>query len=292
MWKSMTGFGRSEGETGLGRVSVELRSINHRFCDVTLKLPKRLGPFENRLKEMIRASISRGKIDVTLRLDSSGEGRVQFAVDSILAGQYYGALRTLKENLQLPGEITLDMLVGARDIITAKEELDDVEPYWNEIVPLLQQSIRQIDEMKRSEGESLARDIERRFSEISHQLQQVKQQFPKNFEGYRARFRERLQALLQGTEVDSSRFEQEVALLADRMDITEEIVRAESHLAQINHVMNKEETVGRKMEFLIQEIHREVNTISNKANDAGISQRVVAIKSELEKIREQVQNIE
>ncbi len=292
MLKSMTGFGRSEGETTLGRVSVEIRSINHRFCDVAVKLPKRLGPFENRIKEMIRASISRGKIDVTLRLDSSGEGRVQFNVDSVLAGQYYGALRTLKESLQLPGEITLDMLTGAKDIITAKEEVDDVEPYWNEIVPILQQSVRQINEMKRSEGESLSRDIGQRFKGISHELQEVKEQFPKNFEAYRGRFHERLQALLQGTEVDSSRFEQEIALLADRMDITEEIVRAESHLAQITHVLNKEETVGRKMEFLIQEIHREVNTISNKANDAGISQRVVAIKSELEKIREQIQNIE
>jgi uncharacterized protein (TIGR00255 family) len=292
MLKSMTGFGRSEGETGLGRINMEVRSINHRYLDVNLKLPKRLGPFENRIKEMVRSMIFRGKIDVTLRLDSSGEGRVQFSVDSALAEQYHRALKTLKASLQLPGEITLDLLVGAKDIITAKEESEDVEPYWSQILPILQQCLQQISAMKGVEGESLTRDIEQRLDEILLQIGEIKGQFLRSFESYRLRFRDRLQSLLEGTGVDSSRFEQEMALLAERMDITEEIVRAESHLAQLSHGIKNEETVGRKMEFLLQEINREVNTISNKANDAGISQRVVVIKSELEKIREQVQNIE
>jgi uncharacterized protein (TIGR00255 family) len=288
----MTGFGRGEGETGLGKVSIELRSINHRYCDINLKLPKRLLPFENRVKEFVRSKISRGRVDATLRLDASGEGKVQFDVDLPLARQYYQALQTLKEKLQLQGEISLEMLTAAKDIITAKEELEDVEPYWKEIVPILQQSFKEMDEMKQSEGRTLDRDIQGRVKEIAHQLMEIKQQFSRSFEAYQNRFHEKLRSLLGGTDVDPLRFQQEVALLAERMDITEEIVRAESHLVQLAHVMEKEETVGRKMEFLLQEIHREVNTISSKANDSSISQGVVGIKSELEKIREQVQNIE
>jgi uncharacterized protein (TIGR00255 family) len=288
----MTGFGRGEGETGLGKVFVELRSINHRYCDINIKLPRRLTPFENRIKEMARSVVSRGRIDVTLRLDTSGEGKVQFSVDLPLARQYCQALRTLKDELQLAGEISLDMLTGAKDIITAKEELEDVEPFWKEIASILQQTFHRMNEMKRSEGESLAQDIRQRTKGIAFQLEEIKQQFPRSFEAYRGRLDEKIRSLLEGKDVDPSRFQQEVALLAERMDITEEIVRAESHLAQLARVIEDEETVGRKMEFLLQELHREVNTISTKANDAGISQRVVEIKSELEKIREQVQNIE
>ena len=292
MLRSMTGFGRGEGETSLGKVSVELRSINHRYCDINIKLPRRLTPFENRIKEMVRSMVSRGRIDVTLRLDTSGEGKVQFSVDLPLARQYCQALRTLKDELQLGGDISLDMLTGAKDIITAKEELEDVEPFWKEIAPILQQTFHQMNEMKVSEGESLAQDIRQRTKGIASHLEEIKQQFPRSFEAYRGRLDEKIRSLLEGKDLDPSRFQQEVALLAERMDITEEIVRAESHLVQLAHVMKDEETVGRKMEFLLQEIHREVNTISTKANDAGISQRVVEIKSELEKIREQVQNIE
>ena len=249
MLRSMTGFGRSEGETGLGRISLEVRSVNHRYLDVSLRLPKRLGLFESRIKEMVRSKISRGKIDLTLRLDSSGEGKVEFSVDSSLAEQYYQALKTLKEGLGLAGEITLDLLAGAKDIITAKEESEDVEPYWNQILPILHQVLQQIVEMKGVEGESLARDIEQRLKGISLLLAEIKGQFTKSFESYRSRFHDRLRSLLEGTSVDPSRFEQEMALLAERMDITEEIVRAESHLAQLNHVLRNEEAIGRKMYF-------------------------------------------
>jgi uncharacterized protein (TIGR00255 family) len=288
----MTGFGRGEGETTLGRTVVESRSVNHRYSDINIKLPKRLSLFENRMKEVIRAQVSRGRIDVTLRLDNLGEEKVQLAVDLELAGQYYRVLQDLKERLHLKDEITLSLLAGAKDLITAKEELGDIEPYWQEILPVLKQSLENMDDMKRMEGESLSRDLQQRLEHITEQLQMIKQQFPLRLKAFFTRLQDRLRSLLDGMETDPLRFQQEVAFLAERSDITEEIVRAESHLVQFRSLLEGNEPVGRKMDFLLQEIHREVNTVSAKANDAEISQRVVEIKSELEKIREQVQNIE
>jgi uncharacterized protein (TIGR00255 family) len=292
MLKSMTGFGRSEGSTTLGKVFVEIRSVNHRYSDINLKLPKRLTPFEMRMKEMIKSEVSRGRIDVLLKLDSSGEGAVQLDVDFDVAEQYYRALQAMKEKFNLSGEITLEVLAGAKDVISAREEVEDVEPYWQEIAPIVKQSFKAMDAMKRSEGEALTKDIRQRLEHIRQEIGAVKQRFPSSLEAYRDRLHEKLQSLLGGLDVDPARFQQEIALLAERMDITEEIVRAESHLAQFIVYLDGQEPVGRKLDFLLQEIHREVNTISSKANDAESSQRVVEMKSELEKIREQVQNIE
>jgi uncharacterized protein (TIGR00255 family) len=292
MLKSMTGFGRAEGDATLGKVVVESRSVNHRYCDINIKLPKRLSLFENRTKEIIRSQVSRGRIDVSLRLDNLGEEKIQLSVDLDLAEQYYRVLHDLKERLRLKDEITLNLLAGAKDLITAKEESGDIEPYWQEVLPVLKQSLRNMDDMKRLEGESLTKDLQQRLEHITEQLQIIKQQFPSRLKASLTRLHDRLRSLLEGMETDPSRFQQEVAFLAERTDITEEIVRAESHLVQFRTLLEGNEPVGRKMDFLLQEIHREVNTVSAKANDAEISQRVVEIKSELEKIREQVQNVE
>ena len=292
MLKSMTGFGRAEGATTLGKVVVESRSVNHRYCDINIKLPKRLSLFENRVKEIVRSQVSRGRIDVSLRLDGVGEERVQLSVDLDLAEQYYRVLCDLKERLQLKDEVTLALLAGAKDLITAKEESVDIEPYWQEVLPILKQSFKNMDDMKRLEGESLTKDLQQRLEHIAQQLQIIKQQFPSRLKATFTRLHDRLRSLLEGMETDPLRFQQEVGFLAERMDITEEIVRGESHLAQFGTLLGGNEPVGRKMDFLLQEINREINTVSAKANDAEISQNVVEIKSELEKIREQVQNIE
>jgi uncharacterized protein (TIGR00255 family) len=292
MLKSMTGFGRSEGNTTLGKVYVETRSINHRYSDINLKLPKRLTPFELRIKEMIKSDVSRGRIDVSLRLDSTGEGKVELDVDFDAAEQYYRALHALKDKFNLSGDITVQVMAGAKELITAKEEQEDVEPYWQEIAPIVKQSLGAMDGMKRSEGEVLTKDIQQRLEHIRHEIAGIKQRFPLSLETTRDRLREKLQSLLGGLDVDPARFQQEIAFLAERTDITEEIVRAESHLGQFAVLLKGQEPVGRKLDFLLQEIHREVNTISSKANDSESSQRVVEVKSELERIREQVQNIE
>jgi len=292
MLKSMTGYGRGEGESGLGKVLVESRSVNHRYSDINIRFPKRLAIFENRIKEIIRSQISRGRIDVSIKLDALGGEKFQLQVDSNLAEQYFQALLSLKDKFQLRGEITLELLAGAKDLISAKEEVGDIEPYWLEIVPILKRALQEMDEMKCSEGNALVKDIQTRLERITRQLKEIKAQLPSYVEAYQNRLRERLQSLLGGIEVDPGRLQQEIALLAERTDITEEIVRTESHLSQFALLFNEKESVGRKMDFLLQEIHREVNTVSAKANDAEISRKVVEIKSELEKVREQAQNIE
>jgi len=292
MLKSMTGFGRAEGETTLGKVFVESRSVNHRYCDINVKLPRRLAPFETRIKELVRSHVSRGRIDISVKVDAMGEERAQLSVDFHLAEQYYRALQSLKERLRLKDKITLGLLAGAKDLITAKEEPTDLEPYWQEIVPILKRSFQDMDEMKRSEGEALAKDLHQRLQRIAQQLEGIKGQYSSRLDAYQNRLAERLRSLLGGVEVDSFRFQQEIAILAERTDITEEIVRAESHLGQFLTLLEANEPVGRKMDFLLQEINREVNTVSSKANDAEISQRAIEIKGELEKIREQVQNLE
>ena len=288
----MTGFGRGEGETTLGKVFVESRSVNHRYCDINVKLPRRLAPFETRIKELIRSHVSRGRIDISVKVDAMGEERAQLSVDFHLAEQYYRALQSLKKKLRLKDKITLGLLAGAKDLITAKEEPTDLEPYWQEIVPILKRSFQDMDEMKRSEGEALAKDLHQRLQRIAQQLEGIKGQYSSRLDAYQNRLAERLRSLLGGVEVDSFRFQQEIAILAERTDITEEIVRAESHLGQFLTLLEADEPVGRKMDFLLQEINREVNTVSSKANDAEISQRAIEIKGELEKIREQVQNLE
>jgi uncharacterized protein (TIGR00255 family) len=292
MLKSMTGFGRGEGETPLGRMMVECRSINHRYCDINLKLPKRFNPLESRIKEMVRSEVSRGRIDLSVKLDTSGEGKVQYEVDFSLADQYYRALQLLKEKYKIQGEITLDLLAGARDLIQAREIIEDVEPFWQEIAPILKQSLKDMDQMKKTEGESLGKDLSQRMDRILQVFGEIRMKFSSSQKAFQERFRERLRTLLEGTELDPSRFEQEVALWVERSDITEELVRAESHLRQFRTLFESQDPVGRKMDFLLQEIHREANTTGSKVNDSEISQRIVEIKSELEKIREQVQNIE
>ncbi len=288
----MTGYGKGEGETGLGKLVIEARSINHRFCDINLRLPKRLALFEGKIKEAIRSRVSRGRIDLSVKLNGMGGEKIQLQIDENLAEQYVQALLELKNKFHLKDDITLELLAGAKDLITAKEESGDMEAYWQEIVPVLNRSLDELDGMKCSEGEMLSRDLQGRLEWILQQLEEIETLIPSRMEAYQNRLRGKLQSLLGGIEVDPIRFQQEIAFLAERTDVTEEIVRAKSHLNQFKLLFHEKESVGRKMDFLTQEIHREVNTISSKANDADISQKVVGIKSELEKIREQVQNIE
>jgi uncharacterized protein (TIGR00255 family) len=288
----MTGFGIGEGETTLGKVVVEIRSVNHRYCDISLKLPRRLNPLEGRIKEMVRAEVARGRVDVFVRLDAKGEGKVQFDVDLSLAEQYFKALQILIEKFGLKGEISLEHLTGAKDLITAKEAVEDVESCWVEIASVLKQAVHDMDRMKQNEGAVLGRDVGQRLDRIAQLIEEVRIHFPLTLKAYQERLKERLRTLLDGTELDPGRFRQEIAYWLERTDITEEMVRAESHLAQFRALLVGAEPVGRKMDFLLQEIHREVNTISSKANEARVSQKVVEVKSELEKIREQVQNIE
>jgi uncharacterized protein (TIGR00255 family) len=290
--ESMTGYGSAEGDSFLGSVSVEVRSVNHRFCDITIKLPRRLYPFEGRIKESIKSRFSRGRIDMTVRLDSTERNRCRVEPDMKLAQQYLQALRTLKAKLRLKGEITLDMITQAKDIIVSVEDEEDVDEHWEEIWQVVERSLDALKAMRKHEGEEMAADLRKRVQAVRGLLERIKTRAPVVHEDYRQRLDRRLQNMVEGMDLDPLRLNQEVAFFAERSDISEETVRMTSHLVQLEQMMDADEPTGRKLEFLLQEVHREANTVSSKANDETISQTVVEIKGELEKIREQIQNIE
>lgn len=276
----------------MGPVSVEVRSVNHRFCDIALRLSRRLNPLEGRIKELIKSRVSRGRIDMSVRLDSSDRNRYRVEPDLEMARQYLDALRTLKAKLRLKGEISLEMIAQARDIIVPVEDQEDVTVHWEQVRQVIERSLDALKEMRRHEGEGLATDLRKRVQSVQSVLEKIEAHAPLVLEDYRRRLDQRLQNMVKGMDLDPLRLNQEIAFFAERSDISEETVRMTSHLAQLGQMMDSEEPVGRKLEFLLQEVHREANTVSSKANDQTISQMVVEIKAELEKIREQIQNVE
>ncbi len=292
MVRSMTGYGIGRKVISLGRVTAEARSTNHRYLDISLKLPKKLYPLEARIKEMVKAHFSRGRFDISIEMDSGGTEQFKLEPNVEVAQMYVDALESLKSKLNITGEVTLDLVSRARDVITAKEGEGDVSPPWEEVSGVVLSCLKALEAMRESEGRNLVLDLEGRLKRIAHHVEEVKGRSPLVLEAYRKRLSERLAEMTEGMEIDSSRLHQEVAYFADRSDITEEVVRINSHLRQLGQMLKSDGPIGRKMEFLLQEIHREVNTVSAKANDVVISQNVVEIKAELEKMREQIQNIE
>jgi uncharacterized protein (TIGR00255 family) len=288
----MTGYGIGQKVISLGRVTAEARSHNHRYLDISLRLPKKLYPLETRFKEMVKAHFSRGRFDISIEMDSGGKDQFKLEPNVEVAQMYVDALESLKSKLNITGEVTLDLVSRARDVITAKEGEGDVSPPWEEVSGVLLSCLEALEAMRESEGRNLVLDLEGRLKRIARHIEEVKGRSPLVLEAYRKRLSERLAEMAEGMEIDSSRLHQEVAYFADRSDITEEVVRIGSHLRQFGHMLKSDGPMGRKMEFLLQEIHREVNTVSAKANDVLISQKVVEIKAELERMREQIQNIE
>jgi len=292
MIRSMTGYGRGGEVISLGRLSVEARSTNHRYLDISLKLPKKLSPFEARIKDVVKSRFSRGRVDISLAMDSEEKNQFTLEPNIDVAQMYVQALQSLKAKLDIQGEVTLDLVARAKDIITPKEVEGDIDTCWEEVSKVLLSCLQALEEMREREGRSLVIDLEQRLKRITSHIKEVKVRSPSVLEAYRKRLANRVAEMTGGMEVDRWRLHQEIAYFADRSDINEELVRIDSHLKQFGEMLKSDEPIGRKMEFLLQEIHREVNTISAKANDVVISQRVVEIKGELEKMREQIQNIE
>jgi uncharacterized protein (TIGR00255 family) len=288
----MTGYGIGQKVISLGRVTAEARSNNHRYLDISLKLPKKLSPFETRIREVVKAHFSRGRFDISVEIDSGERGQYKLEPNIEAAQMYVHALETLKSKLDLAGEVTIDLVSRAKDVITAKETEEDIDPIWEEVSGVLLSCLEALEAMRESEGRNLTLDLEGRLKRIVRHMEEVRSRSPSIVKGYRKRLSERLSEVTEGLEIDRWRLHQEVAYLAERSDITEEVVRVESHLRQFGQMLGLDGPLGRKMDFLVQEIHREVNTISAKANDVVVSQKVVEIKAELERVREQIQNIE
>ena len=292
MIKSMTGYGKGESVHEGGRFIVELRCVNHRYGEVTVKLPRALMQFENEIKKRVAERLVRGKIDVFIQVENAVALGVPTA-NLPLARGYLKAFNSIKDALGLEGEVKLSLIASQRDVVTVAAEAEaSLEEMPAELTAALEEALRRVDEMRLFEGESLFADFKKRREVLAQLIGRVAARSPMVVAEYAERLKERISQLLTDGALPEERLALEVAILADKCDITEELVRLESHLRQFDETLTRDEPVGRKLDFLLQEINREVNTIGSKANDAQIASVVVELKAELEKIREQVQNIE
>ena len=294
MIKSMTGYGMAERALPLGKVAVEVRSLNHKYLDISLRLPRGFFTLEPKIRDLVKECVARGRVDLTMRIDpsSSSVPRYRLEADMNLAEEYIRLLNSIKDTFSLTGEVTMSHIAGSREIVPFLEVKEDAEPYWTEIASVTEQALGALDASRRTEGEVLEADLMGRLAEARKLLDEIKGRAPSVIDSYRERLRERLQALLEGSDFDERRFHQEVAYFAERSDISEEVIRMESHLRQFAAKLKEEAAVGRGLDFILQEMNRETNTIGAKSTDADIAHKVIELKGELEKLREQVQNIE
>jgi uncharacterized protein (TIGR00255 family) len=287
----MTGFGRAESAGPPWAFALEVQSVNHRFLEVRARLPRRWSGLEPRIQQAVQQRFARGHFEVKLE-QRSQEGSRALRVDLDLARQYVDALKTLQRELALPGEVSLEMLAGQRDLVAVEEAEENLEEIWAALEPVLAEALEALAAMREREGAALAAVLERHLTEVEGGLGRVRERTPEVVRLQRDRLRERVRELLEGRLPDPERLEQEVALLAERGDIAEECDRLESHLGQFRHALGEPGPQGRRLDFLLQEINREVNTIGSKAADAPIAREVVGLKTSVERLREQVQNLE
>jgi uncharacterized protein (TIGR00255 family) len=288
----MTGYGRSEVRHAHLALTVEARSVNHRYLDIALRYPRIYAPLEARMKQRVSAYCTRGRIDITLVPQESSDTRRALLLDHTLAQQYYDALQRLQVSLGLPGTIDLSLIASLRDVFRVEEASADVENDWDIIVQGLDAALQALQTMRRQEGEVLRRDFAQRLQAMAQQSQSIRQRVPQVVVEYQQRLEQRVKELFAQFDLDPNRVAQEAILFAERSDITEELTRLDAHMQACTRLLSSSEAVGRKIEFLVQEMHREVNTIGSKSNDTAIAHSVVELKSELERMREQGQNIE
>lgn len=297
MIRSMTGFGESELALPTGRLRVELRTVNHRYLNVNARLPNALARWEPEIREWLRGHFTRGHVNCTVRFEreESGPGALGLRLDVDRAATYVALLRELGERFSLPGEPDLAQVSRFGDIFVREEADPDEEPVsGDDLRRAVQEAAAAAAVMRRDEGRRLQADLDERFAAIEESLDEIARMAPGRLESERDRLRAAVAELAGGVGIDPDRLAQEVALLAERWDINEELVRFRSHLSLAREMMDSgsAEGVGKRLSFLVQEMHREANTIGSKANHAGIAHRVVAIKEEVERLREQVENIE
>ena len=288
----MTGYGRGEIDHNGTKFSVELNSVNRKQSDIVLNLPRDLAELEPRIRQTINENISRGRTNVIVTLHEGSNGARKLALDTELARSYHEAMRALQEELDAPGEITIGTILQAPGVMRMPEQSINAEEAWPAIDRALRAALGDLIKMREREGKHLAKDLIRRLKAMRKQMKEIRALHPDVVKKYRAALLDRMEKARLPIATDDERLVKEISFFADRADVSEELTRLESHLAQFAHHLRKNEPVGRTLEFITQEIFRELNTLGAKANDAAISQRVVACKAELEKIREQIQNLE
>lgn len=291
MIRSMTGYGRGQGQANGLVFSVEIRTVNHRYGDINVKASRLLLAFESEVKKQVAASLKRGKIDVFINQEPSAESASVPVLNEQVARAYVSLFRQMQKEYQLQGEIPLELLAAQKDVLIVEENAVDEEGLRASLRQAVEEALGGLLKMREAEGEATRVDIAARLELIAASLDRIIERAPQVPLEWQQKLAERLQRLAEDA-VDEQRIAQELALFADRCDISEEVTRFRSHLQQLEQLFDSQEPVGRQMDFLIQELNRETNTMGSKSNDAELTANVVAIKAELEKIREQVQNIE
>ena len=293
MVRSMTGFGRGEFRDENRSVLAEIRSVNHRYCDVSVRMPRKYAFAEESVKKTVKNTLRRGKIDVSIIVENLSDADVEFQLNTKLAEKYRAKLSELAGAFSMPDTVSLEFLAGVPDILKAVPAVEDEEQIISTIVTAVSEAVQRHYEMSCLEGGRLTEDIIKRSGLILQEVEAVEARSPEVVADYAERLRNRIRDMLGDAGIEETRILQEAAVFADKINVTEEIVRLRSHIAQLGEILDEpSEPVGKKLDFLVQEMNREANTIGSKANDIEITKHVLNIKSEVEKIREQVQNIE
>jgi len=292
MVKSMTGYGRGENETQEKAFTVEIKSVNHRFCEVVVRMPKYYIALEDRIRKLIQEYVSRGRLDVFINVSDRGRGNKSIQVDKDLAMAYYSALEELGGTLGISGKPGIIDIARLPDVIITEDVQEDLDIIWPVLQKAVEEAVEKIVEMRSTEGGRLREDLLMRTGRLEEYTETITGRAPAVVSEYREKLKTRLKELDAEVDIDEARLASELAVFADRSNISEELVRLRSHFEELRTTMSQNEPAGRKLDFLVQELNREFNTIGSKANDVNITSMVIKAKSEVEKIREQVQNIE
>lgn len=291
MLRSMTGYGRAEWAVGEEKIVVETKSSNHRYCDISLRIPQLCFSLESEIKRFVSARLSRGRIELCIQVESDMPDNQNLELNVPLARRYCNLFKQLKEDLQLSEPVTLDQILMQKDVVVQSANRHPVYE-WAVLKDPISAAIDELVRMREVEGQQLKDDFLLRLNKIEHSLNHIQHVADTSFDDHQKRLTEKIEALCKNMTIDESRLLQEVAYCVEKSDISEELVRIKSHLVQFKEWLDSNDAVGRRLDFLIQELHREVNTIGSKSYHAEVSLKVVEIKNELERIREQVQNVE
>lgn len=292
MIKSMTGFGRAELQDEVRRFTVEIKSVNHRYLDFNMKMPKKLSVFEAAIRGVLKEYMQRGKVDVFISCEDFSSGRMQLHYNSELAGRYLEYFRQMEKEFALENDIKVSHLSRCPEVLTMEEQEIDVEELWSELEKALRAAGEQFAASRQVEGENLKRDLTAKLDSLQANVRRIEERAPEILSEYRNRLETKMKELLEDTQMEDSRIAAEVVIFADKICTDEETVRLNSHIENMKTALNDGEGIGRKLDFIAQEMNREANTILSKANDVETTNIAIELKTEIEKIREQIQNIE
>lgn len=292
MIKSMTGFGRCEVQKDSRKFTVELKSVNHRYLDVNIRMPKKLNFFETAIRTLLKSYANRGKVDIFITYEDLSQTQVSVKYNAALAAEYMKYLKQMEEEFGLENDVRVSTLSRYPEVFTMEEQSEDEEELWNGLKEALEGAFTQFVETRKTEGENLKKDITSKLDLLSEQIGFIEERSPQIVAEYRAKLEDKIKELLADTQIEESRIASEVILFADKICTDEEVVRLKSHISHMRNTLEEKDEIGRKLDFIAQEMNREANTILSKANDIEVSDRAISLKTEIEKIREQIQNIE